>query len=122
MAVLLGIKSLLGHRHDIHVRCQIDNTTAVAYVDHIGGVKSKHCNEVAIDLWNWCFERNIWLSAEHFPGPHNIVADRESRNFNDSTEWTLDSTVFEKLCSINLYAPEIDLFASSLNFQTPCSS
>ena len=38
LALLLGIKSLLGHRHDIHVRCQIDNTTSVAYVNHIRGV------------------------------------------------------------------------------------
>ena len=36
----------------------------------------------------------IWLSACHIPGIKTVVADKESRDFNDSTQWSLNSEVF----------------------------
>ena len=115
-AVLLGLKSLLSNVHNKHIRIQSDNTTTVAYVDNMGGIKSAECNDMAQKIWLWCMEREIWLSACHIPGSTNVEADTESRQFNSSTEWSLNQDVFSDLDK--LWVPfELDLFASRLNFK-----
>ena len=78
--------------------------------------KSPQCNKVSHQIWVWAIERNIWLSATHFPGTQNVIADRKSRVFNDNTEWMLEHSVF---ISITRYfgVPDIDLFAPRLNSQ-----
>ena len=82
----------------------------------MGGVKSQGCNEMAQQIWDWCIKRDIWLSACHIPGVQNSEADTESRKFNESTEWSLDSVVFDSVLA--LWGPfQIDLFASRLNFK-----
>ena len=80
----------------------------------MGGIKSQVCNDMAHLIWGWCTKRNIWLSACHIPGVRNSEADTESRKFNESTEWSLDSEVFDNILA--LWGPfEINFFASRLN-------
>ena len=67
-------------------------------------------------MWLWCIDKGIWLSAAHLPGSQNIQADRASRIFHDQTEWKLDQDIFYRITS-QLIKPEVDLFASRLNFQ-----
>ena len=115
-AIYFGLKTLCNGQTNIHVRVKSDNTTAVAYINNMGGIKSIACDEVVKELWEWCIERNIWVSAEHLPGVLNVIADTESRNFNDNTEWMLDRLVFTQV--LNRFGQvEIDLFASRLNKQ-----
>ena len=116
LAVFLALKSFCKNAYGTHVRLKIDNTTAVAYVRHMGGVKSLACNELAKEIWEWCFAKNIWLSAEHLPGVQNVIADEKSRKFSDQTEWMLHPTIFSKICQ-ELGKPDIDMFASRLNKQ-----
>jgi hypothetical protein len=99
-----------------HVRVLSDNTCAVTYVNNMGGSKSMSCNKIAHDIWIWCQKRKIWLSMAHIPGKTNIVADKESRCFNDDIEWKLDTNVFKKLCLL-FGKPEVDMFATRLNYQ-----
>ena len=113
-----ALKSFCKSEHDIHVRLQMDNTTAVSYINHMGGTKSHHCNALAKEMWEWSAERNIELSAAHLPGKDNVQADHESRNFNERTEWKLDERVFKKV-KRTFGTPEVDLFASRLNHQVP---
>ena len=56
------------------------------------------------------------LTTEYFPSKLIIIADRESREKVDSSEWKLDSKVFQGLVQLmgNLV---VDLFASRLNYQ-----
>ena len=67
-------------------------------------------------MWLWCIDKGIWLSAAHLPGSQNVQADRASRIFHDQTEWKLDPDIFHRITS-QLIKPEVDLFASRLNFQ-----
>ena len=97
-----------------HVRLELDNTTAVAYVNAMGGNQSPECNAVARQMWLWCIPKNIILIAAHIPGVTNVEADRLSRKFNDGTEWALNDEVFDRICS-NLFQPQVDLFTSRLN-------
>ncbi len=103
---------------NVHVKLKLDNTTAVAYIAHMGGIKSEDCNSLAQQLWSWCIDRSIWVSAAHLPGAQNTVADKKSREFQDETEWMLNKKVFSKLWKY-FDTPEIDLFASRLNSQFP---
>ncbi|KAK6175919.1 hypothetical protein SNE40_014294 [Patella caerulea] len=73
-------------------------------------------DDLAKTLWEWCIDRNIFLSASFIPGVLNVSADFASRNFSDSTEWMLKSSIFDRICSA-YFTPDIDLFASSLNCQ-----
>jgi len=117
LAAFFGLKSFCSNVQNVHVKLSVDNTTAVAYINHMGGSKSQDCNELAKHIWDWCIERNIWLSVVHLPGVQNIIADRKSRHFEEETEWMLDPQVFQKLqLQFNL---AIDLFASRLNTQLP---
>ena len=115
-AVLFGLQSLCHSIHNEHIRVQIDNSTAVCYVNAMGGTVSDSCNKLAQKIWDWCIARGNWLSAAHIAGKKNVEADAASRTFNDRTEWQLDRAVFLELTE-KFWAPEIDLFASRLNAQ-----
>ena len=112
-AIEFGLKSLC-EETSAHVRVFTDNMTALAYVNHQGGVKSPDCNEAAQKIWAWCEERDIWLSVAHIPGILNERADYESRNFADNIEWSLKESLFKRIVGV-LGQPEIDLFATRLN-------
>lgn len=102
-----------------HVRVEMENTTAISYINEMGGSKARLCNTLARRIWLWCKERSIWLSAVHIPGILNTEADAESRVFPDETEWKLDPNIFHQICS-KLMQPNVDLFASRLNHQLDC--
>lgn len=116
LAAGLGIKSFCMNKRNVHVMVRIDNTTAVAYLNHMGGCKSTMCDKMSREIWQWCISRNIWVSAAHVPGRLNTIADERSRKFNDRTEWKLNRQVFDRIVS-HFGVPEIDLFASRLNAQ-----
>ena len=113
-AIFLGINSFCKNMTHTHIRVKTDNSTAVAYLNNMGGSKSLKCNHISKLIWNWCIQRHIYLSAEHLPGVENIVADKESRHFSKDTEWMLDLPVF-RLISERFWNFSIDLFASRLN-------
>ena len=112
-AILFGLrcfKDLLSQ----NVRIHCDNTTAVAYVNKFGGCHNKQLNELSKELWFWCIDKNVNIMAVHIAGVENAIADSLSRDFNTSVEWSLNDSVFDKLCSI-FEQPSVDLFASRLN-------
>ena len=68
----------------------------------------------AKDLWMWCLERNIHITAQHLPGVMNHIADAESRTMRDRLDWKLNPVIFRKIDQ-TLGPLEVDLFASRLN-------
>ena len=73
-------------------------------------------NVLAIEIWEYAMEKGFHISAAHIPGKHNILADEASRKFQDAAEWKIDRKIFKSL--VETYgSPEIDLFASRLNYQ-----
>ena len=121
-AAFFALKAFCNNTHHTHVQLQIDNTTAVAYINNMGGSQSPLLNTLAKEIWNWCIERDIWVSAVHIAGKLNTSADNKSLNFSDKHEWSLSRVYFLEIFST---FPElnIDLFASRLNNQldTYCS-
>ena len=89
-AAFLALKSFLKKQSHKVVCLRMDNTTAVAHVNNKGGTHSPCLLALTLELWQWCLERNIMISAQHVPGKLNTIADSESRVFNDSSEWKID--------------------------------
>ena len=114
-AIYLALKSFCKSPCQ-HVRIMTDNTTALAYIKHMGGVRSLQCNDIAHEIWLWCEQRCIWLTVAHIPGVENVLADYKSRHFSDNVEWMLNPKIFGKICQ-RFGLPQVDLFASRLNKQ-----
>ena len=101
-----------------YIRTRSDNTTPIAYVNNMGGLVSSLCDRLAKEVWTY-FSEKTWLSAIHIPGKENNEADYMSRLLNNNTEWKLDPQIFQKILKLFSVKPEIDIFASHLNYQVP---
>ena len=115
MAAYYVLASLCDEVRGAHIRLMVDNKTALAYINGMGGRKDV-CNKMARKIWNWCKERDIWLSAAYITSEQNIVADKMSRISHNNAEWALNDNVFQQICDI-FGKPQLDLFASRLNFK-----
>ena len=117
MAVLLGLRSFSDIISGKSITVLIDNTTAVACLNQMGTCHSTTINRLVVNIWEWCITHNIWLTASHIPGINNTAADAESRKTRRETEWSLNPIVFQKAIAAINFQPDIDLFASRLNYK-----
>jgi len=115
-AIYIAIKTYHVKNKIKHMKIMCDNTTAISYLNNMGGTKSKACNKVAYKIWTFAIDNNLWLSAAHIPGKDNVEADIQSRNLDDSTEWQLNPLIFQKIVK-KFGLPDIDLFATRINKQ-----
>ena len=76
------------------------------------------CNNVTMEIWEFCIKRGVYISAAHIPGKENIIADLASREYQDSHEWMLSLEVFKYLMELFL-VPDVEMFSSRLNKQLP---
>ena len=104
LAATYAIKAFTKSLSNVHVLIQMDNTSAIAYVNKMGGAKQGVLAKHARSLWEWCLARKITLRAEHIPGRLNVIADVESRAKPDAAGWKLDAFT-------------VDLFANRNNTQ-----
>ena len=70
---------------------------------------------MAREIWKWYISRESWLTASHIPWRDNIVVDRASNVFDDTTEWKLADHIYNRNQSL-LGQSDIDMFGSRLNF------
>ena len=113
---LFAVRTFCKDMRDIHVHLKMDNRSAVAYIQKMGGTKSQALMKVTQEIWEFCLERQIILTSEYLPGKMNVEADWQSRNFRDSSDWQLKESVFHSLNKI--WGPFcLDLFASRHNTQ-----
>ena len=118
LAATLAVQSFLKDQADVSVLLQLDNQTAVAYINNLGGIVSPQLTRLAKDLWMWVLSKDLVISSVHIQGITNCVADAESRTWTDQTDWSLHPEIFRE---INWqWGPlEVDLFASHLSNQLP---
>lgn len=112
LAVFLGLKCFVREKENLNLLLRVDNTTAIAYVNRMGGIQFPHLNSLSRMIWQWCEERKIWIFASYINSKDNVEADRESRN--PDIELQLSNSDFQKVVN-KLGNPEIDLFASRTN-------
>ena len=61
LAAWFGVRAFAKDRRNIHAHLRMDNRTAVFYVNRMGGTRSPILSNLAIQLWQWRLERNIFL-------------------------------------------------------------
>lgn len=118
LAVYLGLRTFARDMANCAILLRVDNTTAISYVNRMGGIQFPHLNELSRLIWQWCEKRNIWIYASYVNTKENI-ADAESRKvFNPDTEWELSDDAFNTIVQ-RFGKPTIDLFASRSNAKCP---
>ncbi|XP_060547192.1 uncharacterized protein LOC117673540 [Pantherophis guttatus] len=96
----------------------MDNTTAKAHINRLGGTRSRSLMAEALQLGLWAEEHLNSIKADHISGSANIQADALSRNLMDHREWSIPPDLFLEI-SARFGTPLVDLFASSANHQVP---
>ena len=97
LAATFAVKAFAKDTRNAHILLKMDNSTAVFYVNRMGGTHSTVLSNLAIQLWQWCLARNVSLSAEHLPGVDNCIADEESRTIQSAVEWQLHPAIFQQI-------------------------
>uniref|UniRef100_A0A2H1W6Z8 SFRICE_006226 n=1 Tax=Spodoptera frugiperda TaxID=7108 RepID=A0A2H1W6Z8_SPOFR len=114
LAAFIGLKTFASENSDCEILLRIDNTTAIAYINRMGGTRFPHLNNLARKLWQWCQKRKIWVYASYISSKENIIADLESRQLNSEIEWELCNIAFKSIV-YKLGKPHVDLFATKYN-------
>ena len=111
------LKAFSSHASDLSVLIQLDNATAVAYINKRGEgcSRSTALNQITVYIITWCKGRRLNIQAVHLPGCLNFVADHESRCKADSSDWRLSPVLFAKPATF--LEMKVDLFASQWNTQ-----
>ena len=97
LAATLAVKSFVKDQQNKVVLLLIDNQTAVAYINNLGGTISAQAKVLARTLWMWSLERGITLQAQYLPGEENVRADQESRVMRDHSDWMLNPAIFQRV-------------------------
>ena len=119
-AAFLCLKFLCKNVTNEHIFLFMDNTVALKYITKMGGRKPL-LNELAKQIWHWCENKNIWISAFHIPGRLNVRADQLSRlkkKCNEDMEWGLIQNIYDRI-EQKMGQIDIDLFASKGNCKNP---
>ena len=115
-AVIFTFYSLIRKYSNISILIKSDNSTTVTYINNMGGVIALEVNEIIIELFNFCMNKNINIQASHICGRFNTQADNLSRRSRDHC-YSLPSNFFKLIRNKMCFSPIIDLFASRLNFK-----
>lgn len=114
LAAFLGLQCFAKYLNSCQILLRIDNTTAIAYINRMGGIQFNNLNRLARDIWQWCEARKIWIFASYIKSKDNKEADLESRSINMDGEWELSPAVFLDIVR-SFGNPSIDLFATRAN-------
>lgn len=114
LSAFFALKIFAAQLKDCEILLRIDNTTAIAYINKMGGVQYTYLNDLARAIWQWCEHRDIYVTASYVSSKDNFEADSESRVKKTETEWQLADYAYDTIIR-ELGQPEIDLFASRLN-------
>ena len=116
LAAFLAIQCFMKEKSGITIQLKLDNITAVSYINRMGGTHSQPLCNLAVTIWEWTLQRNLYLATEHLPGVQNTAADQESRTVRDRCDWMLNPNIFSRIQS-QMGPCGIDLFASRLTRQ-----
>lgn len=114
LAIFYALRCFALNKSHINIVFRVDNKTAIAYINKMGGIRFQKLNNLSKEIWSWCEERNIFIYATYIASKDNTVADMESRSVAIDTEYCLNMQYFQKIV-FEFGNPTIDLFASNIN-------
>ena len=68
LAVYHALRTFHKNCLHLHIRVLSDNTVIVAIINNMGTVKSRQCNFIAQQIWEFCGLHDIWVTCAHIPG------------------------------------------------------
>ncbi|CAD6208818.1 GSCOCG00003625001-RA-CDS, partial [Cotesia congregata] len=77
--LILALKYFVTELRGINILLMVDNTTTMAYINRMGGVRYSDLHKLACEFWNWCESRQLWVHATYIPSKENVEADYSSR-------------------------------------------
>jgi hypothetical protein len=121
-AVLQALEAFPILRSQPRILLRCDNTTAVAYVNNMGG-RVFRLNQIARKIWALLEGANAFMEAVYIPTDENpadeLTRGVTSRHRMLDSEVKLNPVVLTKLLQEGPFRPEIDWFASDKNHQFP---
>ncbi|KAL0204692.1 hypothetical protein M9458_002710, partial [Cirrhinus mrigala] len=111
LAVFLALRWFRLMLRGKHVLVRTDNIATVAYINHQGGLRSRHMSQLARHLLLWSQKWLNSLRTIHIPGELNRAADALSRQLTLPGEWRLHPQVVQLIWS-RFGEAQVDLFAS----------
>ena len=105
-AAFFALKSFLPTQTNKVICLKLDNTTAVSYLNNLGGTHCPQLLHLAIAIWDWCEKRHLFLLAQHIPGcgsGYRVPGETGSERLEDTTE--NNSTPYKGLHDRSLCLP-----------------
>lgn len=113
-AAFLALKAFTNNLQNCEILLRVDNTTAISYINRMGGIQYPHLCSVARQIWQWCENRKLYLFASYIKSTQNVIADTQSRKSHSDIECELNDDYYKSI--LKTYGvPEIDLFAARAN-------
>ena len=67
-AILLALEPYFRYNCNVkHVHILTDNSTALAYINNMGGMYSVLSNTIAKHMWEFAQKKGFWISSSHIP-------------------------------------------------------
>lgn len=95
LAIFLTLKSFWVHLSQKVVQVLCDNVTTCAYINRMGG-NNVFRNHILRQMWQFCEQHNIVLSAKFLQGNKNVLTDQLSRQ-SSKYDWTINLVVVQRL-------------------------
>lgn len=118
-AAFYGLKCHAKECNNCSILLRIDNTTAISYINRMGGIQFPKLREITRAIWNWCDGKKLLIHASYIESKENKEADEQSRILQQDTEWEIADWAFNKIVK-KFGNFKIDLFASKAN--TKCET
>ena len=119
LAVLFAFQCFFKSTYNCNIMVRSDNSSVVSYINKQGGCGCSQLCDIAVEVWEFCVRRNIFISASHLPGASNVRADKLSRAEHCDHSYYLRQDVFDALESRLEFPLTVDCFASRLNHKLP---
>lgn len=113
-AAFFGLKVFAKDLINCQILLRVDNTTAISYINRMGGIQFPHLTEITRQIWQWCETRRLYIVASYIKSSENQTADAESRRIHPDIEWELADWAYQEIVDA-FRPPEVDLFASRIN-------
>ncbi len=97
LAVFQALKYFLPDLRGHQVLVCTDNTAVVSYINHQGGLRSRHLYRLAHQILVWAQGKLLSLRAVYIPGHLNVGADTLSRQGPLPGEWMLHTEVVKQI-------------------------
>lgn len=96
LELVLAFKTFTKHRSNSQFLLRIDNTTAISYINRMGGFQFPHFIEVTKLLWQWCSTQSLFVFASYIRSSVNKIANEQSRCTQPHIKWQLADYVYRK--------------------------